>query len=105
MLQRVGLVPFEVGPRGMLDERKEARKNKSKWRGTGKNAPKYGIYNTVYKPPGEHWICCYEDYTYDPLGKDDTSKTQEQPDNADDCGQRCVAYLMMCRNKGTAVPL
>lgn len=104
MLKRLGLTPSEVGPKDMMERRKETQKKKGKWRGTGKNAPKYGIYNTAYKPPGEHWVCCYDDYTYDPLG-DDASGSQEQPDDTDDCGQRCVAYLLLCRGRGSHVEL
>ena len=64
--------------------------------------PVYGIYNTMRAPPGQHWFCCYKGRKYDPLGKD-ASRTQEQPDAADNCGQRCVAYLLMC--KRTKAPI
>ena len=104
MLQRLGLTPSEVGPKDMLEKRQELRKKKKQWRGAGKDTPKYGIYNTAYKPPGKHWLCCYEDYMYDPLGKD-ASGTQEQPDEADDCGQRCIAYFLLCKSRGVPVPL
>jgi len=56
----------------------------------------HGIFNTDPAPPGTHWFAVYDGYVYDPLG-DDQSRTQEQPDEADDCGQRCVAYLLMCK--------
>jgi len=58
--------------------------------------PTYAIYNTMRGPPGQHWFCCYKGRKYDPLGMDG-SGTQEQPDGMDDCGQRCIAYLLMCK--------
>lgn len=90
-LVKFGLSPCEVGPLSMYENRKN-----------GGKAPKYGIYNTMYEAPGQHWFCCYENYKYDPLG-DDQSDTQEQPDNTDDCGQRCIAYLLMCKKNGGAI--
>lgn len=96
-MRRFGLVPSEVGALGKYKARME------KLRGQG-SAPKYGIYNTMEGPPGQHWFCCYGDYKYDPLGND-RSNTQEQPDNTDDCGQRCIAYLLMCRKRRAPVYL
>lgn len=93
-LKKLNLQPGEVGT--ITDY--QARMNEIK--GGGANVVKYGIYNTMEGPPGQHWFCCYEDYKYDPLG-DDSSDTQEQPTKADDCGQRCLAYLLLCKiNKG-----
>ena len=57
---------------------------------------KYGIYNTDEAPPGTHWFAVYDGYVYDPFG-DDQSKSAEQKDSEDNCGQRCVAYLRMCK--------
>lgn len=87
-MRRFGLTDCEVGPLSMYKERKK-----------NPNAPKYGIYNTMYVAPGQHWFCCYKGHKYDPLGND-SSDTQEQPDNDDDCGQRCIAYLLLCKKKG-----
>ena len=58
--------------------------------------PPYAIYNTMRGPPGEHWFCCYKGVKYDPLGKD-KSRSAEQPDESENCGQRCIAYLIMCK--------
>lgn len=91
MLDHYGLRPYEVGPSGLMHARTA-------------ESPKYAIYNTAAAPPGEHWICFYGDYMYDPLGED-SSGSQEQPDEADDCGQRCVAYLLLCKRTRTAIPL
>lgn len=87
-LQRFGLTPCEVGTLGNYEKRTRTV-----------NPPKYGIYNTMYEAPGQHWFCCYGNYKYDPLG-DDASDTQEQPSGDDDCGQRCIAYLLMCKKNG-----
>jgi hypothetical protein len=87
-MRRFGLNDCEVGPLSMYEKRKEIP-----------NPPKYGIYNTMYGPPGQHWFCCFKAHKYDPLG-DDSSDTQEQPSGDDDCGQRCIAYLLLCKKKG-----
>lgn len=94
-MRKYGLTPCEVGTLLDYKDRIELLK------GDGNTAiAKYGIYNTMEGPPGQHWYCCYGSYKYDPLG-DDTSNTQEQPNNTNDCGQRCIAYLIMCkRNHG-----
>ena len=87
---------------GMLDEGEvgsfkvyENNSLSGKW-------PVYGIYNTMRAPPGQHWFCCYKGKKYDPLGKDG-SRTQEQPDKSDNCGQRCVAYLLMCKRTNAKI--
>lgn len=86
MLEHYGLHPGEVGPRNL-------------YKGKGKGGAKYGVYNTDDTPPGTHWFAACNGYAYDPLG-DDSSRTQEQPDKAQDCGQRCVAYLILCKELG-----
>ena len=90
-LRFFGLNPSEVGTLSAYQRRKETRK-----------APKYGIYNTMEGPPGQHWFCCCEKHKYDPLGND-SSDTQEQPDGTDDCGQRCIAYLLICKKNGGSI--
>lgn len=60
--------------------------------------PTYVISNTMCGPPGQHWIAYYKGYKYDPLGKD-SSKTAEQNKIETNCGQRCIAYLEMCKKK------
>jgi len=67
-------------------------------------SPKYGVYNTMNGPPGEHWIACYNNYTYDSFGRD-ASQDAEQEESEDDCGQRCIAWLMLCKRYGHAIPL
>lgn len=59
--------------------------------------PTYAIANISCEPPGKHWVAYYKGTRYDPLG-DDRSKSQEQPDEDKDCGQRCIAYLLLCRH-------
>ena len=85
MLRHYKLTPFEVGTKGLFEQNAD--------NGT---TPKYAIYNTDHTPPGTHWFCTYDGYVYDPLG-DDQSRTPEQPKEDEDCGQRCVAYLLMCK--------
>jgi hypothetical protein len=87
-LEYLNLKPCQVGTRIDYDARRRLIND-------GKMVPLFGIYNTMDGPPGQHWFCCYGSYKYDPLG-DDSSDTQEQPDSATDCGQRCIAYLVMC---------
>ena len=87
-MRRFGLSPCEVGRLSVYHNRQKSG-----------NGPKYGIYNTMDEAPGQHWFCSYDGHKYDPLG-DDKSDTQEQPSDADDCGQRCIAYLLMCKKKG-----
>ena len=99
MLKKLNLQPAEVGTKALYEKREDNLKGLGSWRSGSSAPPKYGIYNTMYKPPGEHWFCCFDDYMYDPLGKD-ASKTQEQPYNTDDCGQRCIAYLLLCKRHG-----
>lgn len=60
--------------------------------------PTFVIANIMCKPPGQHWVAYYKGYKYDPLGKD-SSKSAEQNDVETNCGQRCVAYLDMCKKK------
>ena len=60
--------------------------------------PPYVIANIMCGPPGQHWVAYYKGYKYDPLGKD-SSKSAEQNNVETNCGQRCVAYLEMCKKK------
>ena len=92
-MQRLGLSPAEAGSYADFEERL-----------SNTDAPTYGIYNTMEKPPGQHWFCAYKDYIYDPLGIDD-SNTPEQAKTDENCGQRCLAYLKLCKQRGTAVRL
>ena len=91
MLQYYKLTPYEVGNKRefieMVDEGPKV---------------KYGIYNTDETPPGTHWFCVYDGYVYDPFG-DDRSKTSEQEDHEENCGQRCVAYLRMCKRFNSSI--
>lgn len=64
----------------------------------------YMIGNESCSPPGTHWVAYYKGVRYDPLGKD-RSKTAEQADAETNCGQRCIAYLLLCRAKKHAVYL
>lgn len=96
-LKKFGLSPAQVGPLSLYQKR-VARLKAAGRRGV----PKYGIYNTMDTAPGAHWFCTYDTYKYDPLG-DDTSNTQDQPSNTNDCGQRCIAYLLMCKQHGGAI--
>jgi hypothetical protein len=93
LLHRFHLEPGEVGSYTDFENRQK-----------DSDPALYGIYNTMHKPPGQHWFCTYGDYVYDPLGVDD-SDTAEQPAKSDDCGQRCIAYLILCKKKGKAVAL
>lgn len=56
----------------------------------------YMIVNESCELPGTHWVAYYKGARYDPLGKD-RSKSAEQKDSETNCGQRCLAYLLMCR--------
>lgn len=89
MMDRYGLRPNKVGSKADFERDAQGR-----FRG----GAKYAIYNTDPAPPGTHWFAVHEGYVYDPLG-DDRSKTQEQPDSSDDCGQRCVAYHILCKRR------
>lgn len=95
LLRKYDLEPCEVEPYTKYEENMLSG-----------DFPTYGIYNTMRTPPGEHWFCCYKGRKYDPLGKDG-SRSQEQPDDTDDCGQRCVAYLLMCKrtNAKKGIPM
>lgn len=88
MMNHYKLTPGEVGSKGDFESMVDNKENVL-----------YGIYNTDHHPPGTHWFCVYDGYVYDPLG-DDQSKTPEQPKEDDDCGQRCIAYLIMCKKLG-----
>ena len=66
--------------------------------------PPYVIANIMCKPPGQHWVCYYKGYRYDPLGKD-SSQSAEQNDVETNCGQRCIAYLTMCKKKNRTISL
>ncbi len=85
MLRYYKMEPFEVGAKGDFEEMVDNKEN-----------VRHGIYNTDHGPPGTHWFAVYDGYVYDPLG-DDQSRTPEQPRQDEDCGQRCVAYLVMCK--------
>lgn len=89
MLQHYGIESFAVGNRTDYDEHHDQ----------GESAPRCGIFNTDPGPPGTHWFCVFDQYVYDPLG-DDKSGTPEQPKEATDCGQRCVAYIILCTKLG-----
>lgn len=88
MMRRYGLSGGKVGSKADF-ERDAARR----FQGI-----KYAIYNTDPAPPGTHWFAVHEGYVYDPLG-DDKSRTAEQPQSSDDCGQRCVAYHILCKRR------
>ena len=60
--------------------------------------PTYVIANIMCTPPGQHWVAYYKGYKYDPLGKD-KSQSAEQNNVETNCGQRCIAYLEMCKKK------
>ena len=60
--------------------------------------PPFVIANTMCTPPGQHWVAYYKGYKYDPLGKD-SSQSAEQNNVETNCGQRCVAYLDMCKKR------
>ena len=92
-MQYLGLTPCEVGT--------ECDVASLKSKGT---LPKYMIANISCEPPGKHWVAYFRGYKYDPLGKD-ASNTAEQNDVETNCGQRCIAYLMMCKKKNRAIPL
>tara|TARA_Y100000114_G_scaffold99370_1_gene92546 strand:- start:1656 stop:1991 length:336 start_codon:yes stop_codon:yes gene_type:complete len=92
MLQHYGVKDFTVGTRTDYDHHHDQ----------GDEAPRAGIFNTDHGPPGTHWFCVYDQYVYDPLG-DDHSGTQEQPEEATDCGQRCVAYIVLCEKLGHSI--
>lgn len=85
MLSYYKLTPFEVGNKTDFEEMVDNKEN-----------IRHCIYNTDHGPPGTHWFAVYDGYVYDPLG-DDQSRTPEQPREDEDCGQRCVAYLLMCK--------
>ena len=91
---------------GMLDDGEVGTYTEFAGNSESGDWPTYGIYNTMRGPPGQHWFCCYRGKKYDPLGEDG-SRTQEQPDESNNCGQRCVAYLLMCKRAkvGGGVPL
>lgn len=92
MLEHYGVEDYEVGTRTDYDEHHQM----------GKGAPRCGIYNTDAGPPGTHWFCVFDQYVYDPLG-DDKSGTAEQPKEGTDCGQRCVAYILLCKELGHSI--
>jgi hypothetical protein len=77
-MRKLGLSPAKVGTKC---EPKDA---------------KYTIANESCKPPGTHWVAYYNGERYDPLGKD-RSGTAEQNKVETNCGQRCIAYLLMCK--------
>lgn len=85
MLHHYKITPSEVGSKSDFESMVDNKEN----------VP-YAIYNTDHTPPGTHWFAVCEGYVYDPLG-DDQSRTPEQPREDEDCGQRCVAYLLMCK--------
>lgn len=77
-LRKLGLTPMAVGT--VCDPKKAT----------------YMIANESCKPPGTHWVAYYKGARYDPLGKD-KSGSAEQNNSETNCGQRCIAYLLMCR--------
>lgn len=85
MLKHYKLTPYEVGSKTDFEQMVDNKEN-----------IRHCIYNTDHTPPGTHWFAVYDGYVYDPLG-DDQSRTPEQPREDEDCGQRCVAYLLMCK--------
>ncbi len=90
-MAKLGLKP------GVVTHECEVRKLKRSGR-----LPRFVIANIMCKPPGEHWVAYYKGVKYDPLGKD-RSGDAEQDDTETNCGQRCVAYLLLCRTQGKAV--
>lgn len=88
MMAHYKLTPGEVGNKTDFENMVDNNEN-----------IKYGIYNTDHTPPGTHWFCVYDGFVYDPLG-DDMSRSAEQPKQDQDCGQRCIAYLLMCKQMG-----
>jgi len=66
--------------------------------------PRFVIANIMCKPPGQHWVAYYKGYKYDPLGKD-SSQSAEQNDVETNCGQRCLAYLDMCKKANRTISL
>jgi len=95
MLRYYRLTPCEVGSKTDFERSADGDQNAR---------PPFGIYNTDRAPPGTHWFAVYEGYVYDPLG-DDASRTPEQATEEDNCGQRCVAYLILCKKLKSAVSL
>lgn len=90
-MQRLGLRP------SMVTHVCDVRKMKKA--GT---LPTYVIANVMCEPPGKHWVAYYKGVKYDPLGED-RSGDAEQNDVETNCGQRCIAYLLMCKKRGRAV--
>ena len=105
MAKHYKLGNIEIGSRKILMEQKgpemegegEGGKPKDKGR-----IIKQAILNTSFHPPGVHWHAVKDGYVYDPLG-DDLSGSAEQPKSDDDCGQRCIAYLLLCKQLGGSV--
>ena len=90
-MKRLGLSP------GVVTHECEVRRLKRQ----GK-LPRFVIANIMCKPPGQHWVAYYKGVKYDPLGKD-RSGDAEQEKVETNCGQRCIAYLLLCRAQGKAV--
>lgn len=85
-MKNLGLEPHFVGIRKDFDRMQDDIR-------PGKTP--FGIFNTASTGGGVHWFACYDGVVYDPFG-DDRSKTQEQPYSEDTCGERCIAWLLMC---------
>lgn len=92
-MKKLGLNPGKVCTECDVREMKE-----------GGALPPYVIANIMCEPPGKHWVAYYKGYKYDPLGKD-SSKSAEQNDEETNCGQRCLAYLAMCKKKNKTIAL
>ena len=71
-------------------------------------AKPYAIWNTA-NPPGKHWRAMAHDpsgsdIVYDPLGGGvGTDPDAEQSDVEQNCGQRALAFLIVCDRDGLAV--
>ena len=71
-------------------------------------AKPYAIWNTA-NPPGKHWRAMVHDpsgsdIVYDPLGGGvGTDPDAEQSDVEQNCGQRALAFLIVCDRDGLAV--
>jgi hypothetical protein len=87
-----------VGTRGLLDAQPAAGETASQTQPEGR-VLRQAILNTAYEPPGVHWFAVKNGYVYDPLGND-ASRSAEQPVDTTDCGQRCIAYLLLCKRHG-----
>jgi len=104
MAKAYGLGRVEVGTRDILDRQSTQGSGEKEGGKDEGEIIKKAVLNTAYTPPGVHWFAVYDGYVYDPLG-DDKSGNAEQPKSWDDCGQRCIAYLVLCNKLGGSVQL